>query len=422
MKINNPFPSGCINKMLETVEIPEFIKIRQSLPNNSLEDNDLILSIDEQMLPFLSAIKANDKIGITVGSRGIDRIDMVLARVVYHIKRIGAIPYIIPCMGSHGINIEGRKRILTGIGVTEEKIGCKIENHDEVTKIGETESGLEVYVDSFILTCDKIIVFNRVKPHTAFHGPIESGLQKMIAVGMGKQKGASICHKKGFYDICDRIIEISDYVLKTQKIFMGIAVVENAYGKISQISIMKGDAIKKLEPEILKHARDQMPSLPFHYSDILIVDEMGKNISGSGMDTNIIGRYPLNDIKGNFFSERLVCLSLSKASEGNAHGMGFADFIPLDFLNDVDFEHTFPNGLTNKTPAPAKIPVVMPDKICAIKAAIQTCSNENKKDVKIVWIKNTHDIDEIYVTKSLINEIIRPFSIVEKNSIIKTGI
>ena len=404
MKLSNPFPQGNIQELLKQQELPPFYKVRQFSDERNLSDDQLVSILEAETNIHFSSIKVGEKIGITAGSRGIDRIALILRIICDKIHEAGGIPYIVPCMGSHGVNPAGREAILKGFGITESTMGAKFVNEENLTLVDITRTGLEVFADSFLMSCDKVIVINRVKPHTAFHDSVESGLQKMMAVGMGKQKGASICHTTGFHGMYERIVDISDVIIQTGRIFMGIALVENSQGKMSEIHAISGMDIQRVETTILERARTLMPSLPFERADILIVDEMGKDISGSGMDTNVIGRYPLGDIQGNFTADKLVVLSLTEASEGNAHGMGFADFIPFSFFKQIDFEQTYQNGLTNKTPNPAKIPLVMPDDECAIKAALLTCTSLGKDGLEIIRIKNTHEITEFFVTESLLGK------------------
>lgn len=408
MTASNPFPRGSIQKILEHLELPQFFKVHQYADTNYLSDTQLIMNLSAEMDFHLPFIENGERIGITAGSRGIDRIAPILRKVCDKIRVVGGIPYIVPCMGSHGVNPTGREAILHSFGITESSMNAEIVNSDELTHIGKTATGLDVYVDTFLLQCDKIIVINRIKPHTAFHGGIESGLLKMMAVGMGKQKGASICHITGFHGMEQRIRAISEKIIGTGRIFMGIALIENSDGKIAVVQAVTGSEIPKTEPMLLEKARALMPSIPYTEADILVVDQMGKDISGSGMDTNVIGRYPLGDIKGNFSADKLVVLSLTEASKGSGHGMGFADFIPYRMFAQIDFEQTYQNGLTNKTLLPAKIPLVMPDDECAIKAALLTCTHIGSEGPKIIRIKNTHELSELYVSEALLGKAKNP--------------
>lgn len=377
------------------------IKVRQELREDSISEEERPAKLREALSAVKGRIVPGSRIGITVGSRGIDQIDGIVRGIVSFVREQRGEAFIVPCMGSHGFTAAGQELILNGLNVTERAVGARIVSRDELIQVGVSEDGGPVYMDRFLFECDGVIVLNRIKAHTAFHGKVESGLQKMMAVGMGKQAGAASCHRDGFTGMEQKIIGSAKVVQSTGKILFGVAVLENAGGKLCRLEAVPGEEIAHREPELLLEAKKLMPKIPFDQIDLLIVDEMGKDVSGSGMDTNVIGRYPTPGMAGGLQAEQLVVLSLTKASEGSGHGMGFADFISAKLFCALDLEKTYPNGLTNKTSAPAKIPPIMPNDRDAIRAAIHCCSREDPNLIRAVRIRNTHSLKDFYISPAL---------------------
>lgn len=378
------------------------VEVSQDLKADFLAGEDLPGEIETAFRKVGNLIKPGMKIGITAGSRGIDKLDQVMALVVQNIKGRGGIPFLVPCMGSHGVNAEGQVKVLEGIGITEALVGAPIISQEEVVELEASPGGRTAYMDRVLYESDGIIVVNRIKAHTAFHGPVESGLCKMMAVGMGKQKGAASCHYRGFTGMYETVKRTADTILATGKILFGIGLLENAYGQLCFLEAIPSGNIVKREPELLLRAKEYAPSLPFDSMDLLIVDEMGKDISGSGMDTNVIGRYPVPGMTGDLKIGQIVALSLTKASEGSGHGMGFADFVSARLAASLDLEKTYTNGLTNRTCGPAKMPPVMPNDRTAIQAAARSCFMEDISKIRAVRIKNTHDLERLCVSPTLL--------------------
>lgn len=413
MELNDQFNSGALQKILKDQQLPPFIPVRQQLSVQKVETADLPMKIDASLADVINRIRPDMRIGITVGSRGIDQLVPTLRHLVSSVKSKGGDPYLIPCMGSHGFTAAGQKMILEGLGVTATSVGAPIVSQDNLVLLkGDAESN-DAWVDRFLLECDGIIVLNRIKPHTAFRGPVESGLQKMMAVGMGKQRGAAACHKNGFADMANTIIRTAKTILATHKILFGFAMVENANGELALVEAIPAEKICQREPDLLLIAKEMAPSLPFDTIDLLIVDEMGKNISGSGMDTNVIGRYPTQGMSGGPKIDQLVVLSLTDASEGSGHGMGFADFISARLFRSLNLDSTYPNGLTNRTSAPAKIPPIMPNDKMAIQAGLRCCTTKGLSEMRAVRIKNTHDLTEFYVSPALLKQSKRPLAVLD---------
>jgi len=395
-----------IEEILAPIKIPRFVKIRQTFDKRKITKKELPLHINNEIRKegILDRIKANQKVGITAGSRGIANIALIIREIVRNIREVGAQPYIIPCMGSHGgARAKGQRKILNTLGITEEYVKAPILSSMDVVKIRKTVSHMDIYVDRNAVKMDSLIVVNRIKPHTAFRAEVESGIQKMIAIGLGKQKGAETCHALGFWKMYRNITEIADVVLNKLNIAFAIGIIENAYDETFKCIALKTKEIKDMEPVLLKIAKDHMPQIMFKDFDVLIVDEIGKNISGGGMDTNIIGRYATPYISGGPNISKITVLDLTKESKGNANGVGHADFITQRLINKIKLEETYPNALTSTVISPVKIPLILANDLLAIKAGIMTCNRDYKKGIRIVRIRNTLKIEEIWISEALID-------------------
>lgn len=394
-----------INELLKDVPIPKMIKIKQVFPRPMINNIEEELENQINKKNLLRNIKKGSQVAITAGSRGITDLPLILKKTVNIIKCAGAEPFIIPAMGSHGgATAEGQKEILANNGITEESVGAPIKSSMDVVKIGDTYDGLPVYIDKFADEADAIIVINRIKPHTSFRGKYESGIMKMIAIGLGKQKGASICHGQGFGKMAQNIPAIAKTVIKKKNIAFAIGIVENAYDETAKIEVMSKDEIENIEPVLLKYASDNMAKIYFDKFDVLIIDEIGKNISGTGFDTNIVGRYHTPYISGGPEITKLVILNLSNATHGNANGIGMADFTTKKLLNRIDFNQTYPNSITSTVQESVKIPMVLDNERLAVAAAIKTCNIDDMNNVKMVRIKNTKDLNFVYISESLLNK------------------
>ena len=393
-----------IEQLLCDVPLPFFAKAKQLLDPEEIGEENIAAAVSSSLEEsgLLANLCPGASIGITAGSRGIHGIDRVLRQVVVQVRSHGAQPVIIPCMGSHGGNAQGQMEILAHLGITEQSMDAPIVSEGTLTAVGSGPDGEPVYVDSFLAGCDGIIVVNRVKAHTAFRAPVESGLLKMMAVGMGKQKGADTCHRRGFEDMYERVTQTARVILDNCRIVLGLGLIENAYGRLCEIVTLSAGEIPLREPELLMRAKQRIPRLFFEDLDVLVVCEMGKDISGSGMDTNVIGRYPTPYMQGDISIHSICVLDLTDNSFGSAHGVGFADFTTDRLYGKFDRNNTYINGLTNKVCAPAKLPLIMPDDRTAIRAAIRVCPNPAPEDIRAVIIKNTHNIETIYLSPALL--------------------
>lgn len=386
--------------------IPKMCKVRQIFDDYKIDNIENEIKATLKRKGTLERVKSGDKIAITAGSRGIANIDRIIKTVVDEVKRAGAKPFIVPAMGSHGgATAQGQVEVLASYNITESTMGCPIKASMETVKVGVSQYGKQVHIDKNAYKADGIIVIGRIKPHTCFHGKYESGLVKMITIGLGKQSGAENCHADGFPYMEQNICAIAKVALETTNIIFGIAVVENAYEQTRTIKAVPSEDIFNEEPVLLDEARKNMPSILFDEFDVLVVDEIGKNISGDGMDPNITGTFGLPDLSGGANKQRIVVLDLTEETYGNSMGLGLADFSVQRAFDKLEFEKTYPNALTSTMTPMAKIPMIMANDKLAIQAAILTCNKINYNNPRIVRIKNTLSIGEIYISESLVKEV-----------------
>lgn len=397
-----------LEQLIQDFKIPKMAKVRQHFPRPRIEKEDIPAVIREELQKdgTLNRIKKGDKVAITAGSRGIANIALILKEIVDNVKAVGAHPFIIPTMGSHGgATAEGQVEVLHSLGITEEYVGAPIRATMEVVELGTSENGLPIRFDKYAATeADATIVVGRIKPHTSFRGKYESGLAKMIVIGLGKQKGAEICHATGLEYMSARIEDITRGALEKSNIVFGVGLIENAFDETCKIVALPSKKIMEEEPILLEEARKNMPQIFIDKYDILIVDEIGKNISGTGMDTNVVGRYTSAAIQCEPRVQRIVILDLTAETHGNANGMGLGDICTRRLFEKIDFAKTYANPLTSRVVPSIKMPMVMNNDSQAIRAAIKTCFDVDYDKIKMVRIKNTLKVDEIYISEHLLDE------------------
>lgn len=384
------------------------IKIRQQLDGTILPVIPLAVKTEFEKSRLSSEITPGSKVAITAGNRGITDIVAILSSLVSEVMSRGGSPFIVPAMGSHGgATAKGQLQILSDFGIREEIIGCPITSSMEVIKVGETKSGISVWLDQNACRADPIIILNRVKSHTEFDGQIESGLMKMIVVGLGKHEGAILAHRFAVEYGYERTIrEMGLCALEKAPISLGMAIIENGYGKTSQITAVEPENLFETEKGLLFIARDKTPKIPFEKFDLLIVDECGKEISGTGMDTKVIGRIM------NVYEEelnypqitRIILRDLTEKTHGNAIGIRLADFITKKVTQKIDVRATHINCITAITPEKTRLPIVCENDKEAIDLAMATAGPIDFESVRVVRIKNTSKLDEMWISKSLLNE------------------
>jgi len=345
------------------------------------------------------------RVAVPAGSRGIDRIDEVIKAVVDIFKEWGARPFIYPAMGSHGgATPEGQLSILKHYGITEETMGVPILASMDVVEVGVTERGVPVYLDKYAYEADALVVINRVKTHTKFDGEIESGLFKMMAIGMGKHKGASVYHRAAVDHGMEAIIvDAGRMVIEKRTVLFGLGIVENGVDRLTRIEAFHPDEMLEGEKELLRFSKDVMAKIPFDNLDLLIIDEIGKNISGTGMDTKVIGRH--RDLIGDFWihphPKRIFVRDLTEASEGNATGIGLADFTTQRCVEKIDMNKTAVNCITALSPEKAALPLSFSTDREAIEAALKTLGLKPLSELRVVQIKNTLSLETLSVSEGL---------------------
>ncbi|MHB0870102.1 MAG: nickel pincer cofactor-dependent isomerase, group 22 [Chloroflexota bacterium] len=388
--------------------LPLFRRVRQDFPRPQVADIPAAVAqaMDATGGPF--RLSGGKRVAITAGSRGVARIPEILAAVVQRVRHYGSYPFLVPAMGSHGrATAEGQRELLAELGITEETVGAPIEASMEVVQLGRLADGPPVCMDRIAASSDAIVVVNRVKPHTDFHGSWESGVGKMIGIGLGKRKGADGVHRYGPNGLRDLLPQMARLAVEKAPIAMGIAVIENAYDEVADIiGLHPTEIAGPREAELLARARELMPSLPFDEIDVLIMDEMGKNVSGSGMDPNILGRMRVFDMP-DLPRPRIRVVTvhdITRESHGNGTGIGLADVTTRRLVEKLDFEATYINGLTSGLGAIYRIvlPVVAPDDRSAVMTALRVCGRPDPQNARIVRIKNTLHIDEIDLSEPLL--------------------
>lgn len=394
-----------ISELLREIQLPKMVKVRQKFYAPQLADVAGEVQKAIKKAGVISRISDNDRVAIAVGSRGVADLPILVRETAAAVKKAGGKPFIVPAMGSHGgATAEGQIDVLDQLGVTEEAVGAPIRSSMEVEKLGELPNGLPVYMDKIAYESDKIIVINRIKPHTAFRGPVESGLMKMITIGLGKQKGAEAAHAFSFKYMAEHVPEMAKISLAKAPIIFGLGTIENAYDKPAKIIAVPAEDLEKVEPELLIEAKSLMPKIHFDKMDVLIVNEIGKDISGDGMDPNITGNFATPYASGGPEVTRTVVLGLTEKTHGNANGIGMADMTTKAVMNEIKWEKGYANALTSTVIDVIKLPMCLDTQELAVKAAIKTCNAFDLNKVRVVRIKNTLEIDEIWISESMIEE------------------
>lgn len=395
-----------LHELVEGANPPRLYLIRQKFDTTKIVDIAQALRKELDGSHLRTQLKPGMKIALTAGSRGIRNMPLILKTLVGFLHELEIEVVIIPAMGSHGgATAEGQIKVLESMGITESYCQAPILSRMDSVKIGSTSNNVDVFIDAFALEMDGVIAINRIKPHVGFRGPYESGVAKMIAIGLGKQRGAEACHASGFGNMARNIPEVADMVIKTGKIVAGIGILENAYDETLEFHVLPSDQILVKEPLLLQKAMSLMPKFYIDQLDILVIEEIGKNITGTGMDTNIIGRYHTPYISGGPRINKLVVNRLTPESHGNANGIGLADFTTKDFFRSISMEDTYPNSLTSTVQDTIKIPMVLDDEMMALKGAIKTCGQLNGAKVRMAYVKNTLQMEYVFYSEELLDEI-----------------
>lgn len=397
-----------LQKILDRVSIPPMVPMIRNIPDDSIPDvKAAVVSAMNADESLGRAVTPGKRIAVAVGSRGIANLPLLVRTVVAWFQAKEAAPFIVPAMGSHGgATAEGQLALLADLGVTEDSTGCSIRSSMEVVPLGTLPNGLGIYFDRTAHEeADGVFMINRIKGHTNFRGKWESGLVKMLAIGLGKHVGADSCHTYGFETMAGNIPAMAAVSLQKVPVLGGLAVVENSLDKVCLVEVLNARNLLERDAELLRFAKTRMPSLPCDQLDVLIVDEMGKDISGAGMDPNVLGRYSVPHMSGGPSISRIVVLNLTDASHGNSIGMGLADFTTYRFRDAINHEAAYINSLTSTATKGSYTPLVLPTDRDAIRGAIKTSNVPDMEKLRMMRIKNTLELLSFSVTPVMVNEL-----------------
>ena len=382
--------------------LPKLARVRQVFDTTRLEDAYSAVVAGLTGLTAAGKIQPGARIAITAGSRGIQNLVKMTRAVVDTVQAAGGRPFIVPAMGSHGgATDEGQKKLLADLGISEATMGCPVVSSMEVEEIGKTPSGAPVFLDKNALHSDGVIAINRVKLHTIFRGDVESGLCKILAVGLGKHRGAQQIHKVGTQPF---MVETARVILDKAPILAGVAVLENSLDETMEVHVVPRERFESTDVALLKRCWQVLPRIPFDPLDVLIVDEMGKNLSGTGMDTNIIGiggRVGGKMTMGTPVVSTIVVLGLTPETHGNANGIGLADLTTRRLVDSIDYKSTYTNVLTTRLWSAGRLPVTMETDREAIEVAV---GDTPLDQVRLVRIKNTLHLEDLEISEALLPE------------------
>jgi hypothetical protein len=393
------------------MQYPPLVKIRQMFKTSPIQDIPGRIHQELAAMNLRKKIRPGDSVAVAAGSRGISNLDSILAALIKELKALEARPFLVPAMGSHGgATGKGQKAVLSHYGITLRRVGAPIRSAMAVVQVGITPDGIPVFVDRHAAGADHIVVVNRIKPHTEFKAAIESGLMKMLAIGLGKQKGAETCHhaviEHGYLKV---IVSVANEVLKQCPVLFGLALVENQRDETEIIRAVSARGIERAEKGFLRQAKKLMPRIPFDDIHLLIVDQMGKDVSGVGMDPNVIAR-SANILSDHYFRRtkpkalRILVRDLTPESAGNAIGIGNADFTTKRLVNKIDHPTTLMNCLTASDPGAGKMPLAFTNDQDAIGAALKTIGNVEPRSARIVHIRDTRWLEDMEISEAMIPE------------------
>ena len=403
----SPFQLTHLQSGVTRQQFPPLYRVQQAFPREA--EPDVTGAVRREAAKFLGRVKAGQRIAVTAGSRGIVRLPEVTREVVSVLKGVGAKPFVVPAMGSHGgATAEGQQTLLANLGISESTMGCPIRSSMEVVQLGTTTHGFPVYMDRNAAEADGIFVINRVKPHTSIVGPVESGVCKMLVIGLGKQSGADRIHKQALrVSLGEMVLEASRIILESDRVRLvgAVALVENAHkalARVQGVALENHAALVKAESALLAEATRLMPRIPFEELDVLIVEEIGKNISGTGMDTNVIGR------KDGVTRPRIGAIyvrGLTEETHGNAHGIGMADVMPRRLLPHLDLNAMYMNAYTSRRMAQSKLPLLTETDLQALQVCMGFREDEAPGAARLAWIRNTSRLEELLVSQALLPEV-----------------
>ncbi len=386
--------------------LPKMVPVEQLFMNDRLDDIEATVR-KEMTSKFDGASFRGKSIAVTAGSRGIANIAQIVAAIIGQLKDWGAKPFIVPAMASHGgATVEGQLQVLAEYGITEASMGVPIKASMETVIAAKLKDGTGLHFDKYASQADGIVVCGRVKPHTDFRGDYESGLYKMLAIGLGKHNGATVLHKYGFSEFHWLIPEAGRALMKAMPVVMGVAIVENGYHQVMTVEAVRPQDFDVREKELQALSKKAIAKLLMPRADVLIVDELGKNISGAGMDPNVTGRSTATFVKYDVPAiQRLIVRGVTHESNGNACGIGFADLTTVRCANQIDFGYTYTNSITSIELGPSKLPMVCNSEHEALVVALRTCQRVEPRDARVAWIKNTNELTHIKVSETVLEDV-----------------
>lgn len=379
---------------------PRMVRIRQVRKDEHIRDVAGTVRAGLAAAGIDKRIKPGQEVALTAGSRGIADIATVVRTVAETVRSLGATPFVVPAMGSHGgATAEGQREVLASYGITPESVGCDVRASMDVVNLGALPNGAGVYFDRHAFNADATIVIGRVKAHTAFRGPIESGLSKMVAVGLGKRQGADAMHAHGLAESVPHAAKLS---LRKANVVLGVALVENSFEKLHTIRVVTPEAFLETDRDLLRLANKLLLRVPFDQLDLLVVDFLGKNISGSGLDFNIIGMWRRLGGERVPLYKRIAVLDLTPETHGNAMGIGAADFTTKRLVGQIDYAKTYMNALTANFPEVGKVPVALETDRDVVEIALRSANPQGSP--RVARIKSTLHLDELEVSEGLLAE------------------
>ncbi len=389
------------------MRFPEVALVGQKLYAQRVED--IPGALEKALRGLRVPAERGESVAVGVGSRGISQISLIVRECIKWLKERDLKPFVVPAMGSHGGNTaRGEISVLAKLGITESSVGVPVRSGGDVVEIGRLDIGIPILTDRYAAEANHIVVINRVKPHTKFHGPIESGLTKMLTIGLGKGRGAALYHRAAVQHTFSILQDAASRILENRSVLFGLAILEDAYENVAQICCVRPKNWFEQERGLLEEARSMIPRIPFDPIDILVIDEIGKEISGIGMDSNITGRHW--DIVGDFFAaphvKRIFVRDLSPRADGNANGIGLADVTTQRLVDAFDLEKTYANALAAISPEKAAIPMHFgTDREC-LEMCFNTIGMIEPDAARLVRIKNTLRLDKFWVSRALVGEVV----------------
>jgi hypothetical protein len=386
--------------------LPRWALVRQRFDETEIED--VAAAVRAALAPVIGAVKPGSRVCLGAGSRGIDRIDQVVRAAVDTFRAAGAEVFIVPAMGSHGgATPQGQLDVLAEYGITPETMGCEIRSSMETVRLGEVRPGVAVFMDRNAFEgADFIVPINRVKVHTDFSGPVESGLMKMIAIGLSKQRGADALHAQGFASFHELVPATAEFSMAHAPIPFGLALLENGKARLFHIEAVAAEGMRAREAALLVKATEALARIPLDALDVLVIDQIGKDISGLGMDSNVVGRYYAGPTGVPPLIQRIVVRDLTDATAGNGVGFGMADVVLSRAVAKLDRRKTYMNCITAKTPEGARIPLTVECDQDAMDVALACCLMVEPETARVVRISDTKHLDTLLVSEAVLPELL----------------